>query len=476
MSSGFQLCDADPHAPFRDSLGNSLQSACSLDAAIAFVTKGGVKFVLERFLQKASANELQTSRLCVSVHWPTDLDALCRLSPYLKDRLRLYLGPQTPQETRGHSPLMHSKVVLSEQSDGRLDIFVGSHNWTGAALDGVNFEASVHLLCDEASPFAASIRKHLDACSNDKDCVAFDPANLAYYKSLQKKLFPKIPESPPGVDVEGVLALPEWPAVVIHAEDSRERQNQEELLIYLPLFEDDHFDWFNPNRPTHVYLYLYPPDTLFGYQPPKADPSLYEGSVQTFGWVGRSPIGGQEVHCQINRLARPTLESLPDKNIPTPSGEQAQVVVYLKRYGKVKLPIYHQGGKPVIRTEAVFEGPMEDEVLLAGERDVEPTNATGDSAELVGYYTAESLVDGQFVFRRPHSQVMLQLNVPGQEFYREGIRQALASNLMMRRQYSDVVVDPGDDTTEGRYVYQVRYVLGAPDGTHLRIVVDRRDR
>lgn len=219
MNSGFDLCDADPNAPFRDTLGNRLHTACSFDAAIAFVTKGGAEFVHERFLKKASAAERQKSRLCVSVHWPTDLDALCQLSPYLKDRLRIYLGPKTPQEKKGHSPLMHSKVALTERQDGVLDIFVGSHNWTGTALDGVNMEASVHLFCDGNSPFAVSIKNHLDACNNDEDCVPFDPENLAYYKSLQRKLFPKMPESVPGTDVEGIQALPELSAVVIHAED-----------------------------------------------------------------------------------------------------------------------------------------------------------------------------------------------------------------------------------------------------------------
>ena len=51
-------------------------------------------------------------------------------------------------------------------------MFVGSHNWTSSALDGVNLEASTRIDCDLGDTFEREVKSHLDACV--KDSVAFN--------------------------------------------------------------------------------------------------------------------------------------------------------------------------------------------------------------------------------------------------------------------------------------------------------------
>jgi hypothetical protein len=105
------------------------------------MTEAGVDFVLGCLKGSLST---ERCRVSVSVHFPTALKALCRLSARLGDRLHIHLGSRTPKEKSSKSsPLLHSKVIWVGGESGGATIYIGSHNWTSAALDGANMEASI---------------------------------------------------------------------------------------------------------------------------------------------------------------------------------------------------------------------------------------------------------------------------------------------------------------------------------------------
>src|SRR4051794_32319087 len=72
MSAGVSLYDRDPNRSFRSIIEGAVRTATELDVATAFMTKAGVDF----YSRCAARIGEQRCRLCVSVHFPTDLDAL----------------------------------------------------------------------------------------------------------------------------------------------------------------------------------------------------------------------------------------------------------------------------------------------------------------------------------------------------------------------------------------------------------------
>lgn len=247
MTTSVAFWDAHPQRDFRPVLAAALRTATSLDVAAAFVTQAGVDFFVDQ-LRRLRADRC---RLSVSVQFPTDLKALCRLSGPLGDNLHIHLGGDRPLERSGRfSPLMHSKVVWVGAAAGQVTIFVGSHNWTSTALDGVNLEASVRVECREDEAFARAAKDHLDACFAAG--VRFDPAALDFYKAVQARLYPDSPRLPAAEPIEEFTGVPHAPVLVIHAEDHRDNRSPH-LLVYLPMDGRVPHEWFN-TVPTAVYL------------------------------------------------------------------------------------------------------------------------------------------------------------------------------------------------------------------------------
>lgn len=145
------LCKDDPRFPFSGELLSVWRRGKFTDAAVAFLTEGGVKFFVRNCL---NTQDCTRCRLCLTVQWPTNLDDVARhLSPLLGPNLRICLGAKTPVESGTDvTPMLHSKVVYTDHSDGACTVYVGSHNWTGNALNGVNCEASVRVECASAFP------------------------------------------------------------------------------------------------------------------------------------------------------------------------------------------------------------------------------------------------------------------------------------------------------------------------------------
>ena len=68
--------------------------------------------------------------------------------------------------------MLHSKVYLMERADGTASVFVGSHNLTAFALEGLNGEAGVLLEGRSSSAEFDAIRAHIDEAA--RQAVAYD--------------------------------------------------------------------------------------------------------------------------------------------------------------------------------------------------------------------------------------------------------------------------------------------------------------
>jgi hypothetical protein len=91
--------------------------------------------------------EIDTSRcdvrIVTSVRWPTNIKAVAELATRWPNAIWIHLAGDSPHEKFGDKYQMHSKVIAIEGQGDAFTGFVGSHNWTFAALDGPNLEATV---------------------------------------------------------------------------------------------------------------------------------------------------------------------------------------------------------------------------------------------------------------------------------------------------------------------------------------------
>lgn len=451
MPTSITFWHSDPRRRFRSVVEGDLRTAAELDLAVAFMTEAGVDFLLACLDGNLPADQCRVS---VSVHFPTDLKALCRLSARLGDRLHIHLGSRTPKEKSSRSsPLLHSKVIWVGGEDGGVTIFSGSHNWTSAALDGANMEASVRVECEPDEPFAQEVKAHLDACFAAS--VPFRPADLDFYQSLQATLHPNL-NTPESEELGDFVQVPTPPAVVIHAEDNRANDDPD-LLLYIPKGAEPPDNWLSANLRTRVYLYLYPAGTLLDQTPPTADPVLYEGEVRTFSDI-KNPISGQPATCQIKNLNWPVLETLSPAAIPPAvKGVQAQVVVSLTRRTIGGLPVYAvDKTRPGVRVESVFKEAERDGERVDEERPL--------PWEILRYYESDAARRGRFIFQVPHPSRTTTITVPGEAFYRVHPKLTLSESLRVKEIVPVVKFARGRLSTV--YVYQVHFVFKPPSGTH----------
>jgi hypothetical protein len=399
MPTKLTFCDAVPKAAFRSVVEAALDGATGLDVAVAFLTRAGA----DLFHKWANVIGAKNCRLSVSVQFPTDLDALLDLSQVLGPQLYVHLkcGPQERVESSTLSSLLHSKVTWIKRADRQVSIFVGSHNWTSSALDGVNLEASTRINCDDGDPFEREVKSHLDACA--RDSVVFNPHDLEYYRSIQVRLYP---EGPTGARPLAIRQFEKAKGTVLHVE-GQWANKREPMLLYLPLGEPRLNKWFKSEPPTSLYLYLYPPGSLTGHSPPTVKPDLYQGEVTTHS---RRAITGMPVNCQIPDLSLPRLQPVASGNIPErQAGVVAQAVGTLRHVGTTELPVYVQGHRPSAHVEPSFE---EEGTLKAF-----PGTATPAPTTIRHYFTPASVRDGRFVFRDPIPYYSVSIRVPGEHLY-----------------------------------------------------------
>ena len=168
------------HTPIRRDLEHELLKAQKCDIAVAFMTRRGIEFL------RCNLHNRLDWRLVVSVRYPTDLKVLNELVKHAPNRVWIHLAGYTPEEKRGHKYQLHTKLVRIESGQNKIKTIVGSHNWTGMALEGINIENSVLIECASTDQAAVDSLNHFEGCL--KESVPFDPADLDYYLFIQKKL------------------------------------------------------------------------------------------------------------------------------------------------------------------------------------------------------------------------------------------------------------------------------------------------
>jgi len=442
------LCNADPKASFSDELADAWSKGKFTDAAVAFLTEGGVDFFTRNCLNH---QDRKRCRLCFTVQCPTDLDAVAQLSPLLGPNLRIHLGAKTPVEFGTDvTPMMHSKVIYTDTGEDTCTVFVGSHNWTANALNGVNCEASIRVECSSSQSFAVDVRQHLEECA--RLCIPFNPNDIPYYKAVQRALSTARPPAPDAEDVTAFEKLPGSPVVVIHAEGEDEQSLREKIMLFLPVHQRGMAKWFSTTTPTTVLLFLYPMETLIGKTPPTACPVLFTGSVGTNNDVSVSPSRETDVTNEIRGFDAPTLQEVEGGNIPDVEDELYQVVSELRRLGPADVPIYHRGKKPVLEVSVRFGESQSDEAGHVSEK-APPID------DLVGEYDDESMRNGMLVFNEPSPERVMRLDVPERWLYAHDVeailRQRLARNLIQ----DGVRIALKPLKAENAYIYKATFVL-----------------
>lgn len=93
-------------------------------------------------------------------------EAVDRLIAIGKTSVRINLGYSMPSGGNKHPfkryrPMLHSKIYYFDNDDGTASAFVGSHNMTGFALNGLNGEAGVLIEGDAVDQTLYDIRQHI---------------------------------------------------------------------------------------------------------------------------------------------------------------------------------------------------------------------------------------------------------------------------------------------------------------------------
>ena len=94
------------------------------------------------------------------------------------DRIRVHLGHTRESSTRKHPivryhPMLHSKVYYMEMTNDTACAFIGSHNVTSFALQGLNGEAAVLIEGSRGDAEFNRVREHIHTATNE--AVPYSP-------------------------------------------------------------------------------------------------------------------------------------------------------------------------------------------------------------------------------------------------------------------------------------------------------------
>ena len=165
------------------SLNSYAMEAICIRAVMAFWTIPAID--LPKDFNSALSSE--GSFLCVDINQPTSINALNSLH---ESGVAVLLHLMT---TTGYSEiedsskmpnhLMHSKAIIFDYADGSAVVWVGSHNGTFRALDGINFECSLAVETKSSTTFYQDVLAHI----NDVHaaCQPFQSDLIDHYRYLQ---------------------------------------------------------------------------------------------------------------------------------------------------------------------------------------------------------------------------------------------------------------------------------------------------
>ena len=161
-------------------------SAQSIRAAIAFwsIPPKDLETITDFRAYKVLSSP--NSFLCIDLQKPTNIDYLADLVKHdvpvyihLRRISRRFLNENSSVS------LLHTKLLLADQSNESAEFWIGSHNWTQYALFGINSEASLAFHLNKKAP----LYLNAEAVINDIKtifCEKFDIKKIESYKLLQK--------------------------------------------------------------------------------------------------------------------------------------------------------------------------------------------------------------------------------------------------------------------------------------------------
>lgn len=383
-----------PHDPIRRHLAAAIAQATRADAAVAFITRAGVDFLLHEI----ESHPTIRFRIVTSVRWPTNIRAVGELATRWPDSVWIHLAGDSPHEKAGDRYQMHSKAMAVETTDDRIIGFVGSHNWTFSALDGVNLEASVEVSCQPSDAFARDLRAHIEACAAEAE--PFEAEHIDRYLAIQRALHPgPLPDSSDEVD-----GFEKYSTIVIHAEDPQGLAARSRLR--LAVGPDGHLATeFTFGR--RVDLYLYPAGGLLRPERPTATPVYFDGEITLVNTKADAHVEEREVDSTILDLFAPQIRQVPDfPDIRTASRE---VAIRLDHRGARAPFVYHGGygqGRPKVRDRVSFV-----ERSIPGLPPIDPADARR-------YLRAPRFAGGDLLREAPSSiRREIVVDVPGAALY-----------------------------------------------------------
>ena len=128
----------------------------------------------------------EDSFYCVDVSKPTNFDALLGIQKKIGSMLKFYVHTRRRGINEG---LLHSKIIFMDKGEKGTETWVGSHNFTESALDGLNIEGSIIVTVPteeyDDNSFYMNILEHLENVKNSCNDKRFDESSYDYYTALQ---------------------------------------------------------------------------------------------------------------------------------------------------------------------------------------------------------------------------------------------------------------------------------------------------
>jgi hypothetical protein len=338
-----------------------MAKAQRVEAAVAFITRAGVDL---------AHREIDTSRcdvrIVTSVRWPTDIRAVAELAIRWPNAVWIHLAGDSPHEKFGDKYQMHSKAIAIEGNDNAFTGFVGSHNWTFAALDGLNLEATVEVSSRTSDAFAIDLRAHIGSCIEEAE--PFDPNQVEAYLAIQRALHPgPSPDSGDGFD-----DFDRYPSIVIHAEDPEGLARSPQLRLYVGPEGEIAEEFVHGRR---VDLYLYPPGTLLRPGRPSATPTYFDGEITMVNTKADARVQERQVDNPILNVLAPQIRRVSEfPDVPSASRE---VAMRLENNGSRSPYVYHSSprqSRPAVR-DRVFRVLFEP-VPIPGLQQIDPRDAS----------------------------------------------------------------------------------------------------
>ncbi|WP_339747967.1 hypothetical protein [uncultured Rubinisphaera sp.] len=354
-----------------------------MQSAVCFFTEPG-RLILSRHQQQLN---LPDSYFIASVSRPTNLDALARLHYTAPGHVYIHLGGTTPEEKKVGRSLMHSKLFLAEGLD-HCRAWVGSHNLTGMAIAGGNFEAGVVFEAEKNSQVIQDVKSHLEACRITAE--KFDPAELNRYREIQKS---KASDS-------------EWDTekdvLILHAE-AEAPPRESPFTVHLHLFPVELDACFRMER--SVRLFVHPPGSLRSGSPVDYDRAeAWKGEITAVVRTERHPnhrgtrgnFPGADFEVTIRDLQ--TIPKLM-RDDGSKTSALTQVIMRIEERLENDKEAYSTSSKSPVTNEIEFSSPLEMHQV---------------EKEIAKYFTPESIDNGKLVYR-PALKVYQRLSLEGYE-------------------------------------------------------------